>query len=134
MILMNSLIEVKFISPKKGKGVVAKKFIKKGTLVEKGHIILLSNKDYDKIQDTILYQYVFEWDDPDRPEFQNALALSCCQFFNHSYKPNLEYLYDYENQIIEYTTIRDVSKGEELTVNYNGHVDDTSPVWFNVEN
>lgn len=134
MILLDNYLIISYISPKKGKGIFAKKNIKKETLVEKGHVILISNNDYEKIQDTILYQYVFEWDDPDKPEFQNAIALSCCQFFNHSYKPNLEYLYDYENQIIEYRTIRDVSKGEELTVNYNGHVDDTSPLWFNVEN
>ena len=133
MILLDTQLEIKYISPKKGKGIFAKRFIKKGVIVEKGHIILLSNNDYEKIQDTILYQYVFEWDDPDRPEFQNALALSSCQFFNHSYKPNLEYLYDYENLIIEYKTIRDVPKGEELTVNYNGRVNDKSPMWFQVE-
>ena len=130
---MDTQLEIKYISPEKGKGIFAKRFIKKGTIVEKGHIILLSNKDYEKIQDTILYQYIFEWDDSEKPEFQNAIALSNCQFFNHSYKPNLKYLYDYENQIIEYKTIRDVPKGEELTVNYNGRVKDKSPMWFQVE-
>jgi len=130
---MDTLLEIKYISPKKGKGIFAKKVIKKGTLVEKAHIILISNKEYEKIQDTILYQYVFEWDDPNKPDFLNAIALSQCQFFNHSYKPNLKYVYDYENQIIEYRTIRHVSNGEELTVNYNGHVRDKSPMWFEVE-
>ncbi|MFX1337443.1 MAG: SET domain-containing protein-lysine N-methyltransferase [Promethearchaeota archaeon] len=133
MISIDTLLEIIYISPKKGKGIFAKRFIKKGTLVEIGHVILLSNKDYDQIQDTILYQYVFEWDDPNKPDFQNAIALSQCQFFNHSYKPNLKYAYDYENQTIEYIAIRNIKKGEELTVNYNGHVRDKSPMWFEVE-
>ncbi len=133
MISIDNLLEIKFISSKKGKGIFAKKHIKKGTIIERGHVILISNKEYEQIKDTILYHYVFEWDDPDKPEFQSAIALSKCQFFNHSYKPNLKYVYDYENQIIEYETIRDVSKGEELTVNYNAVVEDKSPMWFEVE-
>jgi len=133
VIFLDTQLETKYISAKKGKGVFAKRFIKKGNIVEKGHVILLANNDYEKIQDTILYQYIFEWDDPDKPDYQNAIALSNCQFFNHSYKPNLEYIYDYENQIIEYKTIRNVSKGEELTVNYNGRINDKTPMWFNVE-
>ena len=96
-------------------------------------MIFTINKEYKKIQDTILYQYIYEWDDPNKPDFQNAVALSKCQFFNHSYKPNLKYVYDYENQTIEYKTLRDVNKGKELTVNYNGHVDNKNPMWFDVE-
>ena len=129
---MDNFLDIKYISLKKGKGIFAKKNIIKGTLVEIGHVILISNKEYEQIQDTILYQYIYEWDDPNKPDFQNALALSKCQFFNHSYKPNLKYVYDYEDQTIEYKTLRDVNKGEELTVNYNGYVDDKSPMWFEV--
>jgi len=129
---MDNFLDIKYISLKKGKGIFAKKNIIKGTLVEIGHVILISNKEYEQIQDTILYQYIYEWDDPNKPDFQNAVALSKCQFFNHSYKPNLKYVYDYENQTIEYKTLQDVNKGEELTVNYNGYVDDKSPMWFEV--
>ena len=133
MISTDNLLEIKHCSPKKGKGIFAKKNIKKGTIVEVGHVILISDKEYEQIQDTILYQYIYEWDDPKKPDFKNAIALSQCQFFNHSYKPNLKYIYDYKNQAIEYETLTDVRKGEELTVNYNGHIDDKSPMWFEVE-
>jgi hypothetical protein len=34
---------------------------------------------------------------------------------------------------MEFTATKHISKGEELTVNYNGLVDDKSPVWFEVE-
>jgi len=126
---MSKLLEVKYISPKKGKGVFAKMKINKDTVVELANVILIPNNDYDSIQDTILYHYVFEWDDPkNKGEKINAIAFSICQFFNHSYNPNLKYFYDYENSTIEYVAINDILKGEELTVNYNGKVEDKSPL------
>ncbi|MFX1275694.1 MAG: SET domain-containing protein-lysine N-methyltransferase [Promethearchaeota archaeon] len=130
---MNKLVEVKYISPKKGKGLFAKQKIKKGTIIEIAHIILISNDDYERIQDTSLYNYIFIWDDPKKPNYMNALALSICQFINHSYEPNIKYLYNYKNQTIKYLAIRNIEEGEELTVNYNGIVGDKSPVWFELE-
>lgn len=131
---MHDYIEVKFISEKKGKGAFAKKPIKKGTLIDVAHVIPLPNKDYKKICNTILYHYCYVWEDPKHiPEFENAITLSISQFMNHSYKPNVRYLYDYEKNAIEFTALRNITEGEELTVNYNGKVGDKTPVWFEVE-
>jgi hypothetical protein len=131
---MNKLLEIKYISPKKGRGVVAKKIIKKYTVVEVANVVLIPNNDYDLIQDTILYHYIYEWSDPkNKGEKTNAIAFSVCQFFNHSYTPNLKYTYDYKNTNIEFLAIKDILKGEELTVNYNGKVEDKTPLWFDVE-
>lgn len=131
---MNKLLEVKYISPKKGRGVVSKKRILRGSLVELANVVLIPNNDYDSIQNTILYHYINEWEDPkNKGDKTNAIAFSICQFFNHSYNPNLKYIYDYENSTIEFVAIKDILKGEELTINYNGRVKDKTPVWFNVE-
>ena len=131
---MSDLLEVKFISTKIGKGVFAKKDIKKDTVIDIAYVIPIPNKDYKKIRKTILYNYCYIWDDPEyRPEFKNAIILSVSQFINHSYVPNVKYLYDYEEKAIEFTALRDISQGEEILVNYNGFVDDKSPVWFKVE-
>lgn len=131
---MSDLIEVKFISTKIGKGVFAKKEIKKDTVIDIAYVIPIPNKDYKKIRKTILYNYCYIWDDPEhRPEFKNAITLSVSQFINHSYDPNVKYLYDYEQKAIEYTAIRDISKGEEITTNYNALVPCKDPVWFKVE-
>ncbi len=131
---MNDLIEVKFISRKKGKGVFAKKDIKKDKIIDIAQVVPIPNKDYKKIRKTILYNYCYIWEDPKhKPEFTNAITLSISQFINHSYEPNVKYLYDYENKVIEFSAIKDISKGEEITVNYNGLVDDKSPIWFEVE-
>ena len=129
-----SLLEVKFISRKKGKGVFSKKNIAKGVIIDIAHIILISNKDWDLIEDTVLSNYSFEWDEfKYKGEYESAISLSISQFINHSYNPNVKYRYKYKNKAIEYITIRDISKGEEITVNYNGESFDKSPVWFNVE-
>ncbi|MBY9019829.1 MAG: SET domain-containing protein-lysine N-methyltransferase [Candidatus Lokiarchaeota archaeon] len=131
---MHDYIEVKFISKKKGRGAFAKKSISKETVIDIANIVLLPNEDYKKIRKTKLYDYCYVWEDPKHlPAFKNAITLSVSQFINHSYTPNLQYLYDYEKNAIEYSAIRDILKGEELTVNYNGLVDDTSPIWFMVQ-
>ncbi|MFX0027882.1 MAG: SET domain-containing protein-lysine N-methyltransferase [Candidatus Hermodarchaeota archaeon] len=125
---------MKPISEKKGKGAIAKKPIKKGTIVDVAYVLPIPNKEFKNISKTILYNYCYIWEDPMyEPEYKNAITLSISQFINHSYTPNLKYLYDYDIKAIEFSAIRDISQGEELTVNYNGLVDDKSPMWFEVE-
>ena len=125
---------MKTISEKKGRGAFAKKPIKKDTIIDVAYVVPIPNKEYKKIYKTILYNYCYIWEDPEHmPAFRNAITLSVSQFINHSYKPNLRYLYDYENKAIEFSAIKNIRKGEELTVNYNGLVYDKSPMWFEVE-
>lgn len=134
MIFMHEYIEVKPISEKKGRGAFAKKSIKKDTVVDIAYVVPIPNKEYKKIYKTILYNYCYIWEDPEHmPAFRNAITLSVSQFINHSYEPNLKYLFDYENKAIEFSAIKDIPQGEELTVNYNGLVDDQSSMWFEVE-
>ena len=130
---MNEYFKISYISEGKGKGAFAKKDIKKNTIIDVANVILISNKDYKKIEKTVLYDYCYIWKDPKhKPGFENAITLSISQFINHSYKPNIKYLYDYKEKAIEFSAIREIKEGEELTVNYNGLVNDKSPVWFNV--
>jgi SET domain-containing protein len=82
---MNNLIEVRFISEHKGRGVFAKTDIKKGKIIDVAHTIQISNQDWDLIKDTVLANYSFEWDDPiDKGEYDSAISLSISQFINHS--------------------------------------------------
>jgi hypothetical protein len=60
-----------------------------------------------------------------------ALALGYGSLYNHSYKPNARYD-DVWPQTKEFTALRDIAPGEEITVNYNGDPEDRSPVWFDV--
>lgn len=131
---MHEYIEVKHISDKKGRGAFAKKSIKKRAVIDVAFVVPIPNQEYKKINKTIMYNYCYIWEDPKhKPEFTNAITLSISQFINHSFEPNVKYMYDYENNAIEFSAIRDISKGEELLVNYNGLIDDKSPVWFDIE-
>jgi len=131
---MNEFIKIKTSSPKKGRGAFTKKDIKEGTIIDVAHVLLIPNEEYSLIRKTILDDYVFTWDDPNYDgEYSHAISLSITQYMNHSYEPNVKYLYNYKNKTIKFYAIRDVKRDEELTINYNGIVDDKSAVWFDVE-
>ena len=128
------LIEVKYISKKKGKGVFATRDIEKDGLVDIAHVVPILNKEYKKIKRTVLYNYIYIWEDPKYvPEYKYAITLSISQFINHSYHPNIVYSHNYDSCTIKYHALEDITKGEELTVNYNANVNDSSAVWFKVE-
>ncbi len=48
----------------------------------------------------------------------------------HSYSPNARYLPDFNLNVLEFVSIRDIKAGEEITVNYNYEPDDITPVWW----
>ncbi len=47
----------------------------------------------------------------------------------HSYQPNARYD-DESGQTKVFRAIRDIARGEEIVVNYNGEPEDETPVWF----
>ena len=80
---MNNLLEVKLISEKKGRGVFAKNNIAKGKTIDIAHILLISNRDWNLIEDTILSNYSFEWDDPKyKNEYETSFGKSHLQTKN----------------------------------------------------
>jgi len=130
---LNDSVKVKFISPTKGKGLFAKNDIPKGKVIDNAHVILIPNKDYKLLDKTIISNYCFVWENPKyKSEYGNAVPMSICQYMNHSYYPNVRYEYNYRNDTIKFIAIRKILKNEELTVNYNGEINDNSPVWFEV--
>jgi hypothetical protein len=58
------------------------------------------------------------------------MALGNIPIYNHSYQSNCEYYMDYEQKTMSIKTVRDISVGEELTINYNGDWDNEKPLWF----
>lgn len=113
-------------SPIAGRGMFAARKIPAGTPIHVAPVILLDDVDHDTIDDTGLTGYVYEW-----YEGGVAFALGYGSLFNHSSDPNCKYeLADEEHPAwpaMEYTTIRDVKKHEELTI---GYVDDEGDLWF----
>lgn len=116
-------------SPGKGRGVFAQQNFKKGEVIETCPVIVLPAEDIDSLELTELYNYYFAWG-PDSKDA--AIALGYGSLYNHSYNPNARYYKDFENGLLKYVCIRDIQKGEEITINYNCDPEDKTPVWFDL--
>jgi SET domain-containing protein len=110
-------------SPGKGRGVFARRDIKKGTTIESVPLIVFDN---DECQGAKMATYVFEW-----TKKTSAIALGYGSIYNHSFEPNARY-YDGRNETKDFVAIRDIKAGEEITVNYNGNPKRKDKVDFDV--
>jgi uncharacterized protein len=110
-------------SPGKGRGVFARRDIRKGTTIETVPLIVFDN---DEVEGKKMATYVFEW-----TKKTSAIALGYGSIYNHSFEPNARY-YDGRNETKDFVAIKDIKAGEEITVNYNGHPKRKDKVDFNV--
>jgi uncharacterized protein len=111
----------------RGRGVFALNDLKEGTLLEIAPVIVMEKKDRPLLDQTLLHDYIFEWGGEKQ---QCCMALGYVPLYNHSYQSNCEYEMDFTKQIITIKTIRSVTAGEELFINYNGDWNNEKPVWF----
>src|SRR5947209_6931733 len=119
-------IEVKRVKGK-GRGVYARRLIRKGEVIERVPVIVMSLDEYARgVAETVLKDYVFNWD-----RGKVALALGYGSIYNHSYKPNARYD-DVGPLTKQFTALRDIMPGEEISVNYNGEPRSRARVWFEV--
>lgn len=113
--------------PGKGRGVIAARRIKAGELVEVAPVIVVSARDDAALSSTILDGYVYDWGMDEL-----AVALGYGSLYNHSFVPNLRYTKRVDIGAVEYHAVVDIPRGDELLINYNGVVDDASPMRFEV--
>jgi SET domain-containing protein len=118
-----------FVAPagKKGRGIYTSKNIPANTVIEISPVIVLLPKERKTIEETKLYNYIFEWGEKHK---SGALGLGYISLYNHSYDANCDYVMDYENMLMTITTVKPVKKGGELCLNYNAEPDNKTPVWF----
>jgi uncharacterized protein len=114
---------------KKGRGVFADEPIAAGTLIEIAPVIVMEKADREHLDKTLLHDYIFEWG---HDKTKVCMALGYIPIYNHSYSSNCDYMMDYEDDNIFVKTVKDIAKGEELTINYNGEWNDETKVWFEV--
>ncbi|MBS1749902.1 MAG: SET domain-containing protein-lysine N-methyltransferase [Bacteroidetes bacterium] len=114
----------------KGRGVFTRKKIKPNTIIEIAPVVVMSGKEKELLDQTLLHDYIFIWG---KNNDQCCMALGYISIYNHSYQANCEYFMDYGNQTICIKTVRTVEPDEELTINYNGNWNDKKPVWFDVK-
>jgi uncharacterized protein len=111
---------------KYGRGVFATRLIKKGELIESAPAIIIPMEEWENMKDSILSNYVFRW------KKDKAIVLGYGLLYNHSYSPNAYYITNFDHYSIDFYARRDIHKGEEIKVNYNGDPLDQTSVWFDV--
>ncbi|KAF4637332.1 hypothetical protein G7Y89_g749 [Cudoniella acicularis] len=119
----------------KGRGVFASKDIPARTVLEVSPVLVLDPKENDEhIKHTELYHYTYNWpytapqngvngksqtNGSRAPLMTQALILGLGSMFNHSTQhQNVGWERDLAKKLITYTTLRNVTKGEELCISY----------------
>ena len=117
-------------SDNRGRGVFTTEPIDAETIIEISPVLVLSKDDRAKAEETMLFNYVFEWGEAYE---MGALGMGYISIYNHSYQSNCYYEMDFENELMTIKTLRQIDAGEELFINYNAVPDDTTPIWFDAQ-
>jgi len=112
---------------KMGRGVFTKAAIAAGTLIELAPVIVMNAEERKLLDKTLLHDYIFEWGEA---RDQCAMALGLVPVYNHSFQSNCEYEMYFKKQVIAVKAVRDIKRGEELFINYNGDWNSQDPLWF----
>jgi uncharacterized protein len=123
--LLSSLFIEKTLQ--KGRGVFTNETIEAETIIEIAPVIVMSNDDRKLLDQTLLHDYIFEWG---KDQSHCCMALGYVPIYNHSSLSNCEYIMDYDDNNILIKTVKEITEGEELTINYNGDWNDEKAVWF----
>jgi SET domain-containing protein len=111
----------------KGRGVFARRFIARGTLIEKVPLLLVPiSLIVGGLRNPQLARFFFL-----RDRKHLAVCLGYGSLYNHSYRPNARYE-DGPGTTMLFKALRNIQAGEEICVNYNGTPRSRSPVGFRV--
>ena len=99
----------------KGRGVFTSKILKKGDLIEICPVIELSYKEHQKLSGHILENYAFVWNTKKRSV---AILLGFGSLYNHSVRPNADYIKKLKDGVMIFKALRNIRAGEEITIDY----------------
>lgn len=112
-------------------GVFSAAEIKQNDIIEVCPLILFSNQDVEFLQYTNLYNYHSFKNNYCRPGF---LPLGFGAIYNHSSPSNAKYEMNLIKKILTISAVIDIEPNAEITINYNGKFDDSTPVAFTSKN
>lgn len=110
-----------------GRGMFSIEDIPKGSLIEICPVIVLPEGEVSVIHETRLHDYYFSWGIDQK---KCAIALGYGSVYNHAKDSNAEYDLNLEEETISIVSVKKISAGEEITINYNGESGDEGKVWF----
>lgn len=110
-----------------GRGVFAKTDISTGDTIEITPMLVVDSALMAWVlRITPLRNYFFQWGENRR---KAAIALGFGSLYNHSFDPNAVYEKNIGKGVITFTAREDIERGEEITINYNGHPEDMRVLW-----
>lgn len=113
-----------------GRGVYARRDIKKDEIIEKCPVIEVPKHDMANLRESILVTYFFYFG---KNKERQAVALGFGSIYNHSYKPNARFKIKHTEKSIDFIALNDIKKDEEITVNYKyQNPKNKRPLWFDV--
>jgi SET domain-containing protein len=108
----------------KGRGVVARRDIPAGTVIERCPVLIIPDRDRARTDPTVVFTYVFMWEqgtteqDLYNGKGRAGIALGLSSLLNHSYTPNANFIRHIDALELELRTSRAVAAGEEVTIHY----------------
>jgi SET domain-containing protein len=111
----------------KGRGVFARKTIPAGTIIERVPVLVVALPVVMGIRnDPVLTRFCFL-----RNRNTAGIALGYGSLYNHSFRPNAIYE-ESGSATMQFRALRQIKRGEEITINYNGDPEDCGSVGFPV--
>ena len=98
-----------------GRGVFCAHPLAPGDVVEICPVIILEATEIDLLSQSLLFEYYFLWGER---QDACAIALGYGSLYNHSRRPNAEFIPDYGDDTINFVAIANITAGQEITVDY----------------
>lgn len=103
----------------KGRGIFAAKPFGTGETIEVAPVVVFALGS-TKLP-TPIKRLIFQWGHLIGDPGPQALALGYGSLYNHNNPANMRYQADAASQTMHFIAVRDITQGEELTINYNAH-------------
>jgi SET domain-containing protein len=111
--------------PGKGKGVFSMDPLANGDLIECCPTIKLTPEESVPVEKTVLEKWLFV-----RKTGGLSVALGFGSLYNHSFKPNAQYIWNEDETIINIVAVKDIPPHTEIVFNYHWDPNDMTPIWF----
>ncbi|HZJ18284.1 MAG TPA: SET domain-containing protein-lysine N-methyltransferase [Patescibacteria group bacterium] len=116
--------------PNAGRGVFAKRDIKKNETIEECPVIDILKHEMPSLEGSSLIAYIYFLG---KKKDQAKLVLGFGSIYNHAYKPNAKYKLRQKDSIVEFICTKNIKKDSEITVSYNPkNLKNKLPLWFEV--
>jgi uncharacterized protein len=120
--LQTQSLEVRQV-PRVGRGVFALASFDVGEEVEVCEVLLVPEEQVPHIDQTVMFSYYYGWQ-----HGSAVVALGFGSLYNHSYRPNADYVKDFESGVIRIVALTAIGPGQEVRIDYSRG--GTHPLWF----